>query len=113
MTRFDRYKLRKPWVRYVQWSKDRCRRQPGYRGMENTLTVAQAEILWKRDGAAKMRKPSLDRKITSRGYAFDNCQFMEFSANVAKRNRENGYRTMANLLPDTVEEDVPEWVTEG
>ena len=26
---------------------------------------------------------------------------------------ENGYRTMANLLPDTVEEDVPEWVTEG
>ena len=88
MTKQKRYHARKPWARFVHWSKDRCRRQANYSGMENTLTTAQAEALWHRDCAEAMKWPSLDRRDPDLGYTFDNCQFMEFPENVAKSHRD-------------------------
>lgn len=90
MTRQQRYKKRKPWVRYVLWSKQRCRAPEGSKwwpfygakGLEHTLTVAQAEILWNRDNAAVMQKPSLDRIDPSKGYTLENCRFREWMENV-------------------------------
>lgn len=111
MTRQARYKLRKPWVRYVEWARRRCKatdphHRPNYldKGVVCTLDAAQAEILWKRDGAASMKKPTLDRILSRNGepYSFENCRFVEHIFN-----------SMRALHPDIVEEeDLPAWVTE-
>jgi hypothetical protein len=89
VTKQQAYHARKPWVRFVSWAQDRCKsdspqRAPYYKekGITCTLTAAQAEILWVRDGAAKMLKPSLDRKNPDKGYHIENCRFREFALNV-------------------------------
>lgn len=88
-TRQARYKARCPWVRFVEWARRRVKGKPGVRdrsdysgrGIICTLTAAQAKILWERDGAAKMKRPSLDRKDPALGYTFENCRFIEFNVN--------------------------------
>lgn len=85
------YHARKPWVRYICWAKRRTTstdpRWKSHHGKEHTLTASQAEILWKRDGADKMARPSLDRKKATEGYTFENCQFMEWMENVRLPHR--------------------------
>lgn len=89
MTRQQRYHVRKPWVNFVHWAASRCRsnspkRAPYYKdkGITCTLTATEAEILWKRDRAAEMVKPSLDRIDGNLSYTFENCRFREFGLNV-------------------------------
>ena len=89
-----RYKARCPWVRYVEWARRRVKGKPGQnstqsnpdhyteRGIVCTLNAAQARVLWERDGAAAMKRPSLDRKEATLGYTFENCRFIEFNINV-------------------------------
>ena len=91
------YHQRKPWVRHVCWARRRCNSyDPRWRahyldqGVKCTLTAAQAEFLWNRDGAAKMARPSLDRIETGKPgetrkhYEFENCRFMEWLENVGR-----------------------------
>jgi hypothetical protein len=89
VTRQKRYHVRKPWVKFVCWAQNRCKsndpkRAPYYKekGITCSLTVDEAEILWVRDRAGKMTKPSLDRKDSTLGYHFENCRFREFGLNV-------------------------------
>ncbi len=91
------YHARKPWIRHVCWARRRCgsydpRWKPHYmdQGVKMLLTGEQAELLWHRDGAAKMKRPSLDRIETGKPgelrkhYELDNCRFMEFLENVGR-----------------------------
>jgi hypothetical protein len=59
----------------------------GGKGVKNFLTVKDLEYLWFRDGAYLMKKPSIDRFHTDQDYTIDNCQYIELSENIAKRNR--------------------------
>jgi hypothetical protein len=84
MTRQARYKLRKPWVRHLEWARRRCKDPKakawpshGAKGIKCRLTLQEVETLWIRDAAARMTKPSLDRIDSSKDYEFWNCRFVE------------------------------------
>lgn len=90
MTRQARYFKKNPRARYVHWARRRCTAPAdskwypfyGAKGLRVELTVPEAKILWERDGAAAMQKPSLDRINPEAGYTFSNCRFIEWFANV-------------------------------
>lgn len=112
------YYARKPWVRHVEWARDRCRNPKakawpshGAKGIKVLLTITEAEKLWHRDKAAEMRRPSLDRRDASKDYSFENCRFLEFDINsrlphdAALRAEDQGDPSFG-LLPD----ETPEFV---
>lgn len=83
-----------PWIKTYQNICQRLRRSQDleswgnkyrcYVGILNFLTPADLKKLWRRDGAAKMIKPSIDRKESTGHYTVDNCQYIEMAANRAK-----------------------------
>ena len=83
------WRKRNPWARHVEFARRRCNAGPDTkwyryyiaRGITVNLTAKEAGVLWVRDSAAKMRRPSLDRIDVKRNYNFDNCRFMEFNVN--------------------------------
>ena|SRR6266576_4102958 len=60
----------------------------GGKGIKNFLTLEDLEVLWDRDGAALMAKPSVDRRESDDHYTFDNCRFMELAANQKRWERK-------------------------
>lgn len=82
------YRLRKPWIKYICWAKRRCTDTRskwfqfyGAKGITCSLTVSDGEFLWKRDNAAALKRASLDRIDSTKGYTRENCQFIEFNDN--------------------------------
>lgn len=49
----------------------------GGRGIENVLTLDDLRILWERDSAGSLARPSIDRRDVDGHYAFENCRFIE------------------------------------
>src|ERR1035437_6331314 len=94
MKKLDRraaWRLRNPWARYVEWARRRCNdsdpESPNYphyyaKGITCSLTARELQAVWERDGAAKMKKPSLDRIDPDRGYDLFNVRFLPFAQNV-------------------------------
>jgi len=82
-----------PWLSHYRAAKERCTNSGcvnykyyGGKGIRMLLTKLEIEILWKRDRADLMERPSMDR-INPRGdYHFGNCRFIEQSEN-CKRTR--------------------------
>lgn len=89
-----RYRAKKPWVPHICWAARRCTssdpRWKSHHGMPCEITAAEAEELWKRDGADKMTRPSLDRIDPTKGYTKDNCRFMEWMENVRRPHEGQG-----------------------
>ena len=56
----------------------------GGKGIKNFLTLDDLQFLWDRDGAANMKRPSIDRKNTADNYTLENSQWIEFLANIKK-----------------------------
>jgi len=91
MTRQARYKKRKPWVRYLEYARRRCR-DTGYRnyaiyggrGIECRLTLEDVRFLWENDNAARLVTPSLDRIDSDGHYERINCAFVEHRENSLK-----------------------------
>lgn len=78
-----------PWRRAVANAKQRCTNpnNPKYKWYKNRkfdLTPEQGEILWNRDKAYLMKKPTLDRENNDEGYTFKNCRFIEHKLNSIK-----------------------------
>ena len=96
------WRERNPWFSSLRAARERCNRpknirfaEYGGRGIKCFLTLFDVRKLWDRDGAADMKKPSLDRTNREGNYEYDNCTFMELSENVAKANRERALRWKA------------------
>ncbi len=78
-----------PWIFHYKNAIARCN-QPSYigyknyggRGIRMLLTQKEIEILYKRDEAGSMKRPSLHRIDNNSNYCFDNCQFIELSKNI-------------------------------
>jgi hypothetical protein len=56
----------------------------GGKGIQNFLTVDDMKVLWQRDNAAAMQRPTIDRRDSADDYNFDNCQFIELADNLRK-----------------------------
>ena len=86
--RFVRMCLETPWILHWKGAKQRCAnpnrknyKYYGGKGIRMLLTKLEIEILYKRDHADQMEKPSIDR-INPRGdYHLGNCRFIELSEN--------------------------------
>lgn len=65
--------------------KQRCRHHARYagRGIQNFLTFADLQFLWKRDNAQAMQRPSIDRRNNDGHYSLDNCRFIELYDNIS------------------------------
>ena len=53
----------------------------GHRGIKCLLSKVDIEILWKRDKAFLLTRPSIDRINSKNHYKFSNCRFIELSEN--------------------------------
>lgn len=87
------YRLRYPWFRLLEYARRRCSDENhkswmwyGGRGIQCTLTRQEAIQLWNRDEGWNLKRPSLDRIDPDSNYCFENCQFIELGANVARRH---------------------------
>ena len=87
------YERRNPWVLHLEHARRRCNspkqryfKYYGGSGIRCLLTVDDVRALWYRDNAGAQTKPSLDRKDSTKDYTFDNCEFVELSENVRRRN---------------------------
>lgn len=86
----------KPWFRAFDKAKQRCNNPKddsykyyGGRGIKFLMMVKDFETLWFRDKAYLMNKPSIDRKNPDKNYIIDNCRYIEFEFNVARRRKRN------------------------
>lgn len=87
-TRQERYKRTHPWVRLVEWARRRCNDRVskwypyyGARGITCTLNAADVEKVWIQCEAHKLKRPSLDRIKSDRGYEVGNIRIIEFNHN--------------------------------
>ena len=91
--RYARIRGEAPWMFHWWAAKQRCDdpscdnyRRYGGKGIRMLLTKLEMELLYKRDHADQMKKPSIDR-INPRGdYHFGNCRFLELSENTRRSN---------------------------
>lgn len=67
----------------------------GGKGVKNFLTMNHLRIMWKRDGASKMTKPSLDRFDADKDYTFENTCFRELKENQQRGWEKKRERTKA------------------
>ena len=86
--RFARLRGEGPWLMHWKCANDRCTypsngnyERYGGKGIRMLLTKEEAEILYKRDHAHYMKKPSLDRINNNGDYHFGNCRFVEITEN--------------------------------
>lgn len=63
------------------YKKSRAYKYYGARGIRFDLCFWAVGVLWLRDNAHKMKKPSLDRIDSNGDYVFNNCRFIELSEN--------------------------------
>jgi hypothetical protein len=93
-TKLKEYYKQYPWKRIFQSIKSRCNNKNvssykdyGERGITCLITVEEIKILWFRDKAYSMKKPSIDRIDNDGNYTFENCRFIEMGLNVTERNK--------------------------
>lgn len=82
-----------PWRLTLKAIKARCNNRNdtnykyyGGRGIKCLITAKELKELWFRDKAYKLKLPSIDRKKNDGNYEYSNCEYMELSDNVRKRN---------------------------
>lgn len=59
----------------------------GNKGVKNLLNKEDIKFLWFRDKAYKMKKPSIDRIDSNKGYYIKNCRFIEMKENISRAFR--------------------------
>jgi hypothetical protein len=104
-TRQDRYKKRCPWVRLVEWARRRCNDTEskwykfyGARGIVCTITAADAKRAWIECSAHLLKRPSLDRIESNKGYVAGNIRVIEFNAN-ARMAWDESFKFLFNGAP--------------
>lgn len=87
-----KFYIKYPWRKSLENAKQRCTNPKsdrwkwyGAKGIKFNLTDQEGKILWNRDKAYLLKRPTIDRKSNYKDYTFDNCQFIEHKINSAKR----------------------------
>lgn len=86
--RVNEFRARNRWYRPLEYAQRRCKDPNhasyplyGGRGIQCTLTKAQAKFLYERDHGDTLQQPSLDRIDPDGPYSVDNCRFIEYREN--------------------------------
>jgi hypothetical protein len=95
LSRINNKHIQEPWIRPLIHLKQRCENKNdnaykdyGGRGIKCLITKDEVKVLWFRDKAYLMEKPSIDRKDNNGNYCFNNCQFLELPENSCKDKRK-------------------------
>lgn len=72
-----RYRELNPWTKYYGYAY----RRKSQIGTSFNMKIADFKTLWFRHEAWKLKRPSIDRINPRKGYALDNCRFVEESLN--------------------------------
>ena len=90
------YREKYPWLATLLKINYRCNdpkcvsyKYYGGKGIKNLLTLKDLKLMWIRDNADKMKKPSIDRVDSNLDYKIDNCRYIEHSDNVKRRYNPN------------------------
>lgn len=89
------YYKKYPWKRTFNTIKQRCNnpttkqyKNCGGRGIKCLITVEELKILWFRDKAFLLNKPSIDKEENNnKNYTFENCRYIEKSQNSARQDK--------------------------
>ncbi len=74
------WKNRKPWEKTYWNIQNRCnaKDQPLYKKeYGKTITIKDLKYLWNRDKAENLKRPSIDRIDSTKGYSKENCRYIE------------------------------------
>jgi len=84
-----------PWYTSYRKLKERCNnfksdnyRYYGGRGIKSLITLKEIKTLWFRDKAYLLKRPSIERKNSSKDYTFENCEFIEMGENIGRSCRK-------------------------
>ncbi len=82
---------KQPWYIHLNYIRSRVsNKDKSYykKGIKNFLNTEDIKLLWFRDKAYLLDKPSVDRKDNKGNYTLENCQFIELVKHREKHNRE-------------------------
>lgn len=89
MSRSGEYFKKYPWIKHLAKARSRCNnpkhasyKNYGMRGIICTLSINSIRIIWFRDKACDLKRPSLDRINSNGNYEIRNCRFIELSENI-------------------------------
>ncbi len=98
-----------PWKKIFNNIKQRCEnpksdsyKNYGLKGIKCNITENELKILWYRDKAYDMKKPSIERKRSDLHYDLDNCEFIELRDNVIKGNKESHIKPILQYSLDNI-----------
>ena len=81
-----------PWIKTYWNIVSRCNYKShsrykyyGARGIKCLITKEELKILWFRDKAYNLDKPSIDRKNPDGNYTLENCRYIEMSRNISRK----------------------------
>ena len=81
------YHKRCPYAFTLYGIKARCKNGYAKFNIKNYLSMQDLKLLWERDRANLMTKPSIDRKNTCGDYTLENCRYIELSENIRRKKR--------------------------
>ncbi len=82
--RVKNYLMRNPWAKTKLRIHNRCtdiKHHYFKKGIKDLLSTSDLKLLWFRDKAYDLIKPSIDRIDSSKDYTLDNCRFIELGDN--------------------------------
>ncbi len=80
----DKFYNKHPWATHFKCAKSRCCYKAGnYFGrVKFDITLEEVKELWIRDKAHLLKRPSIDRIDSKKGYSKSNCRFIELLDNL-------------------------------
>jgi len=108
----------RPWAHRHYLAVERCTNPKcaswkyyGAKGIKMEITIDEFEILWIRDNADSMKRPSISRSDHNKNYTVENCCFKEFSEH-AREDLNNRYAAKRRELEELDARLVTEMDTE-
>lgn len=87
------YKKNFPWLTSYYASINRCKKAPTYvrRNIKVLMTKDEFKFLWFRDNAFNLERPNIDRIDPFGNYELNNCRYIEFKENMARKRQCFGW----------------------